>query len=48
MRQVFCKRDLPQTCRVIKPGQMVTKDFNPERLNVHVDDEGTVSHVNHG
>lgn len=46
--QIFCKRELPQESRVIKPGMMVTKDFNPNRLNVHVDDDGTVSHVYHG
>ena len=44
----FCKRDLPEQCRVIQPGQMVTKDFRPERLNVHVKEDGTVSHVEHG
>jgi hypothetical protein len=27
---------------------MVTRDFRPERLNVHVDDGGTVSHVYYG
>lgn len=46
--QVFCKRDLPDQCRLVRPGTMVTKDFRPERLNVHVDDNGTVSHVYHG
>ncbi|KAK7931257.1 hypothetical protein PG985_001969 [Apiospora marii] len=44
----FCKKDLPQECRVIEPGMMVTKDFKPERLNVHVKEDGTVSHVVHG
>ncbi|KAG7288190.1 hypothetical protein NEMBOFW57_007719 [Staphylotrichum longicolle] len=44
----FCKRDLPQQTRVIEPGMMVTKDFNPDRLNVHVKEDGTVSHVSHG
>ncbi|KAK3398455.1 hypothetical protein B0T20DRAFT_411159 [Sordaria brevicollis] len=44
----FCKKDLPEQTRVIKPGTMVTKDFNPDRLNVNVDDEGKVSHVYHG
>ncbi|ORY62441.1 uncharacterized protein BCR38DRAFT_346090 [Pseudomassariella vexata] len=44
----FCKKDLPQQCRVIEPGMMVTKDFQPERLNVHLKDDGTVSHVQHG
>ncbi|KAK9780977.1 hypothetical protein SCAR479_02163 [Seiridium cardinale] len=38
----FCKKDLPQQCRVIQPGQMVTKDFVPDRLNVHVKEDGTM------
>lgn len=46
--QNFAKRDLPQETRVIQPGQMVTKDFKPERLNVHLKEDGTVSHVQHG
>ncbi|KAG7107489.1 hypothetical protein HYQ46_003513 [Verticillium longisporum] len=44
----FCKKDLPEKSRVIKPGQMVTKDFDENRLNVHVKDDGTVSHVERG
>ncbi|KAI1133201.1 hypothetical protein F5Y10DRAFT_229626 [Nemania abortiva] len=44
----FCKKDLPQQCRVIQPGMLVTKDFRPDRLNVHVKEDGTVSHVQHG
>lgn len=46
--QSFCKKDLPAQCRVIEPGMMVTKDFQPERLNVHLKEDGTVSHVQHG
>lgn len=46
--QCFCKKDLPQQTRIIEPGMMVTKDFNPDRLNVHVKEDGTVSHVSHG
>ncbi|KAI0163536.1 hypothetical protein BJ166DRAFT_295903 [Pestalotiopsis sp. NC0098] len=44
----FCKKDLPEECRVIEPGSMVTKDFKPDRLNVHLKEDGTVSHVQHG
>ncbi|KKY29853.1 putative pua rna binding domain-containing protein [Diaporthe ampelina] len=44
----FAKRDLPEAHRVIQPGGIVTKDFIPDRLNVHVRDDGTVSHVTHG
>lgn len=46
--QNFCKRDLPDEHRVIEPGMMVTKDYKPERLNVHLKEDGTVSHVVHG
>jgi hypothetical protein len=48
MRQVFCKRDLPKETRIIEPGMMVTKDFVENRLNVHLKEDGTVSHVVHG
>ncbi|KAK6335520.1 hypothetical protein TWF696_002293 [Orbilia brochopaga] len=44
----FSKRDLPQgpqAHRVIPPGTMVTKDFQPNRLNVHVNDEGRCTHL---
>ncbi|KAE9376696.1 hypothetical protein N431DRAFT_479870 [Stipitochalara longipes BDJ] len=43
----FAKTDLPKETRVIEPGMMVTKDFKPDRLNVHLADDGTVSHVDH-
>jgi len=43
----FAKADLPKETRVIEPGSMVTKDFKPERLNVHLKEDGTVSHVDH-
>ncbi|KAH6676897.1 hypothetical protein F5X68DRAFT_213585 [Plectosphaerella plurivora] len=44
----FCKKDLPEEHRIIEPGMMVTKDYKPNRLNVHVNEDGTVSHVQHG
>jgi len=43
----FAKADLPKETRVIEPGMMVTKDFKPERLNVHLGEDGTVTHVDH-
>jgi len=46
--QFFCKKDLPQECRVIKPGQIVTKDFKENRLNVHVGEDDTVTHLYYG
>ena len=45
---VFCKRDLPEETRIIEPGMMVTKEFKENRLNVHLKEDGTVSHVIHG
>ncbi|KAF4122303.1 Peptidase inhibitor I78 family [Geosmithia morbida] len=46
--QAFCKRNLPQPSRIVKPGMMVTRDFKEDRLNVHVNDDGIVSHVTYG
>ncbi|KXJ91912.1 hypothetical protein Micbo1qcDRAFT_203954 [Microdochium bolleyi] len=43
----FCKKDLPQNHRVIGPNSMVTMDFRPDRLNVHVKEDGTVHKVEH-
>ena len=28
--------------RIIKPGPMVTQDYRPDRLNVHVNDKGRI------
>ncbi|KAF2639873.1 hypothetical protein P280DRAFT_470476 [Massarina eburnea CBS 473.64] len=44
----FAKQDLPQEHRVIQPDSMSTMDFKPERLNIHVDGEGTVKNVKFG
>ncbi|KAK7536005.1 uncharacterized protein J3D65DRAFT_627071 [Phyllosticta citribraziliensis] len=44
----FAKQDLPEEHRIIKQGEMVTQDHKPERLNIHVDDDGTVHKVQHG
>jgi hypothetical protein len=46
--QTFAKTDLPQQHRVLKPDSMQTMDFQPERLNVHVDEDGTVKKVTKG
>ncbi|CAD6446715.1 04d6f175-161f-4d08-847d-a3da1fb9a8fb [Sclerotinia trifoliorum] len=43
----FAKQDLPEEHRIIEPGSMVTKDFKENRLNIHLNEDGTVSHVNH-
>ncbi|MFV0302295.1 MAG: I78 family peptidase inhibitor [Paracoccus sp. (in: a-proteobacteria)] len=33
------------THRIITPGMAVTEDYNPDRLNVHVDDKGWITRV---
>ncbi|CAP93239.1 Pc16g05690 [Penicillium rubens Wisconsin 54-1255] len=40
--------DLPESHRVLKPGDMKTMDHNPNRLNIHVNEEGAVHDVNYG
>ncbi|KAK6356462.1 hypothetical protein TWF718_000821 [Orbilia javanica] len=47
----FSTQDLPQgpqAHRVIAPGNMYTQDFRPERMNVHVDDDGFCTHIRFG
>ncbi|BAE64245.1 unnamed protein product [Aspergillus oryzae RIB40] len=44
----FAKKDLPQSHRIVKPGDMMTMDYKPERLNVHLDEQGTVHDVHFG
>ncbi|KAF2214770.1 hypothetical protein CERZMDRAFT_36283 [Cercospora zeae-maydis SCOH1-5] len=44
----FAKADLPEQHRVVKQGDMMTMDHNPNRLNVHTKDDGTVEKVTHG
>ncbi|KAK8196807.1 hypothetical protein M8818_006974 [Zalaria obscura] len=47
-QMTFAKKDLPQQHRVIKEGDMSTQDFNQDRLNIHVGNDGTVNKVTHG
>ncbi|EDN06813.1 peptidase inhibitor I78 family protein, nitrosative stress-induced transcript [Histoplasma capsulatum] len=44
----FAMKDLPAVHRVIKPGMAMTMDYKPDRLNVHVDEDGTVTGVVYG
>ncbi|KAF1915088.1 hypothetical protein BDU57DRAFT_517884 [Ampelomyces quisqualis] len=44
----FAKTDLPQEHRVLKPDDMKTMDFKPDRLNIHVGDDGVVKEVTKG
>ncbi|KAB8077424.1 hypothetical protein BDV29DRAFT_168390 [Aspergillus leporis] len=44
----FAKRDLPEPHRILNPGDMKTMDHKPDRLNVHLDESGTVHDVSFG
>ncbi|OJD37666.1 pua rna binding domain-containing protein [Diplodia corticola] len=44
----FAKKDLPEKHRILKEGDAMTFDHNPDRLNIHVADDGTVRKVTHG
>ncbi|GAQ41483.1 hypothetical protein AtubIFM55763_009200 [Aspergillus tubingensis] len=44
----FAKKDLPQQHRVLKPGDAKTMDMRPERMNIHLGDDGTVHDVTFG
>ncbi|KAF2866779.1 hypothetical protein BDV95DRAFT_631581 [Massariosphaeria phaeospora] len=44
----FAKEDLPKEHRVLRPDSMKTMDHKPERMNIHVDDDGTVKDIKFG
>ncbi|EAU38845.1 conserved hypothetical protein [Aspergillus terreus NIH2624] len=44
----FSKKDLPESHRILKPGDAMTMDHRPDRLNVHLDQSGIVHDVNFG
>jgi hypothetical protein len=42
------ERDIPKPYRIIAPGSFVTQDYHPDRLNLYVDDNGTITRINFG
>ncbi|KAL3458777.1 hypothetical protein BJX64DRAFT_265869 [Aspergillus heterothallicus] len=44
----FAKKDLPESHRIVRPGDFTTADHRPERLNIHVDENDNVRDVNYG
>jgi hypothetical protein len=46
--QILHQSQLPQGSRVVGPETMVTMDYNPDRLNVHIDHDCTVVRVHIG
>lgn len=45
---VIHKDSLPEGTRVLKPDSMATLDYREDRLNLHVDETGTVIKQNMG
>lgn len=41
-------KDLPAYNRVLSPNSLMTRDFQPDRLNVHIDDNRKVERVYYG
>ncbi|CAK7223473.1 hypothetical protein SBRCBS47491_005217 [Sporothrix bragantina] len=44
----FSKSDLPKDARIIPYGATATNDHAPDRLNVSLNEDGTVANVHHG
>ncbi|KAH8425813.1 uncharacterized protein LDX57_003557 [Aspergillus melleus] len=44
----FAKKDLPQSHRIIKPGDAMTMDYRQDRLNIHLGEDDIVHDVNFG
>ncbi|KIH92910.1 hypothetical protein SPBR_03363 [Sporothrix brasiliensis 5110] len=44
----FSKKDLPKNARVIPHGATATNDVSPDRLNISLNEDGTVAKVHHG
>jgi len=39
------RADMPEGSRFIEPGSIITQDYRPQRLNVNVDDKGSISRI---
>lgn len=47
-KNTFAHANLPVAKRICPPGTLMTRDFCEDRLNVHTNEEGEVSHVTMG
>ncbi|WP_316014331.1 I78 family peptidase inhibitor [Roseobacter sp. HKCCA0434] len=43
--EIFARATFPAPMRIIRPGDAVTMDFNPDRLNFRLDASGTIVEV---
>lgn len=47
-KNTFSHNELPVARRICPPGTLMTRDFCEDRLNIHTDEAGKVSHVTIG
>ncbi|MCG7601408.1 hypothetical protein MHM84_16680 [Halomonas sp. McH1-25] len=48
LEQILANQSGAQRVRVIRPGESYTMDYRPERLNIHLDEQGTISELSCG
>ncbi|CAG8574726.1 6985_t:CDS:2 [Diversispora eburnea] len=46
--KVVLETDLPEVKRIVNKGMLVTMDWKPERLNVHLNEDNKITSVNYG
>lgn len=42
------ERDIPKPYRIIAPGSFVTQEYQPDRLNLYLDDNGAITRIHFG
>ncbi|GHA98542.1 I78 family peptidase inhibitor [Modicisalibacter luteus] len=48
LEQILANQSGAQRVRVIRPGEGHTMDYRPERLNIHLDEQGKISELSCG
>ena len=48
LEQILANQSGAQRVRVIRPGEGYTMDYRPERLNIHLDEQGRISELSCG
>ncbi|MFJ2741104.1 I78 family peptidase inhibitor [Streptomyces sp. NPDC087440] len=46
--RIVHERDIPKPYRIVRPGAMLTQEYMPDRLNVHVDDANRITRITFG
>lgn len=48
LEQILANQSGAQRVRVIRPDEVYTMDYRPDRLNIHLDEQGTISELRCG